>query len=546
VSDKNGSGSLPGWAYGRLGDAVEVIRGVTYRKEDSRKAAGEGLIPVLRANNIQDALVFDDLVYVPTTDVSEDQVLQIGDIVVAASSGSRAIVGKAAQLHHDWYGAFGAFCFVLRPEQLLEPRFVGWFLQTQEYRNRVSKASAGVNINNLRAEHIEETPFRFPPLLEQQRIADALEELLSDLDAGVAALEQVREKLTLYRAAILKAAVDGALTVEWRKRHTQTGPAFELLKRILTERRQRWEEEQLRKFTGKDQEPPKNWKAKYKEPAPPDTADLPPLPEGWCWSSIDQLSVLVTSGSRGWGEYYSDEGAIFIRAQDIRTDRLELENAARVTPPKKSEGSRTLVQYGDVLVTITGANVAKTAIVEVALAEAYVSQHVGLIRLVSPALARLVHTYAVAPSGGRKRLLALAYGAGKPGLNLDNLRELPVPLPPLAEQEAMVESVEDQISVIDHLESDLDAKLKNAQALRQSVLRHAFSGRLVPQDLTDEPAYELLKRIAAEREQRAREEAAAKRLNGQKPRRAIKDRRKVARAKSANKKATQDGRIADR
>lgn len=89
-------------------------------------------------------------------------------------------------------------------------------------------------------------------------------------------------------------------------------------------------------------------------------------------------------------------------------------------------------------------------------------------------------------------------------------RELHVPLPPLSEQEAIVEAVEDQLSVIDHIEADLGTKLKTARALRQSILRHAFTGHLVPQDPNDEPASDLLKRIAAEREERARQALAAK------------------------------------
>ena len=120
------------------------------------------------------------------------------------------------------------------------------------------------------------------PTAEQERIADAFDELLSDLDAGVAALERVRDKLKLYRGAVLKAAVEGALTAQWRRQHPQTEPASELLKRILAERRQRWEAKQLRKFQEKGREPPKNWKAKFKEQVAPDAADLPRLPEGWC------------------------------------------------------------------------------------------------------------------------------------------------------------------------------------------------------------------------------------------------------------------------
>jgi type I restriction enzyme S subunit len=118
-------------------------------------------------------------------------------------------------------------------------------------------------------------------------------------------------------------------------------------------------------------------------------------------------------------------------------------------------------------------------------------------------------------------------------------------LPPLLEQHAIVESGEEQLSVIDHLEAELDAKLANAQALRQSILRNAFSGKLVPQNPSDEPASELLNRIAAEREQRAREAVTAKRLNGHKPRHAAIARRKASRAKTQKKEAGH-GRIADR
>lgn len=289
MSEANGQKLPPGWEAANLGDVLEVIRGVTYRKEDSRKTSNEGFLPVLRANNIQNTLVFEDLVYAPAKDVSETQTLRVGDIVIAASSGSLSVVGKAAQLKHPWAGSFGAFCFGLRPNIHIEQRFLGWFLHTKEYRNRVSKAAAGVNINNLRAEHIEKTPLRVPPFREQERIADKLDELISDLDAGVAALERVQAKLKHYRAAVLKAAVEGALTVEWRAQHFVTETASALLTRILAERRRRWEETKIQKFKEAGKEPPKNWKAKYEEPVAPDTVDLPPLPVGWCWASLDQL-----------------------------------------------------------------------------------------------------------------------------------------------------------------------------------------------------------------------------------------------------------------
>ena len=106
--------------------------------------------------------------------------------------------------------------------------------------------------------------------------------MFSELDAGVAALERARERLKLYRASVLKAAVEGALTADWRAEHPDVEPASALLERILVERRRLWEEDQLRKFAAKGKPPPKNWRARYKEPIAPDTTGLPTLPKGWC------------------------------------------------------------------------------------------------------------------------------------------------------------------------------------------------------------------------------------------------------------------------
>jgi hypothetical protein len=130
-------------------------------------------------------------------------------------------------------------------------------------------------------------------------------------------------------------------------------------------------------------------------------------------------------------------------------------------------------------------------------------------------------------------------------LSVGKIEKLPLALPPTDEQEIVVEAVEEQFSIIDHLEADIGAKLENAQALRQSILRHAFAGKLVPQDPNDEPASELLKRIAAEREQRTREAVAIKGLDGTRPHQASKVRIR-RKPRGTTTKETDNGRIADR
>ncbi len=132
-----------------IGEVITVLRGVSYKKEQARSSPSPGYIPILRATNIQESLNFNDLVYAPRDNISSEQMLRVGDIVMAASSGSKHIVGKAALLKTDWKGSFGTFCYGLRPNQNVEPRYIAYFLQTSEYRHAISELSAGVNINNL-------------------------------------------------------------------------------------------------------------------------------------------------------------------------------------------------------------------------------------------------------------------------------------------------------------------------------------------------------------------------------------------------------------
>jgi type I restriction enzyme S subunit len=178
----------------------------------------------------------------------------------------------------------------------------------------------------------------------------------------------------------------------------------------------------------------------------------------WHDTTIGELAEVVTSGSRGWKEFYAAEGALFIRSQDIKTDALDLSAPAFVNLPVGVEGSRTRVQKDDLLVTITGANVGKAARVKQALPEAYVSQHVALIRLRDPRHSPWVHTWLVSSQNGRATLTAMSYG-DKPGLNLDNVRNVPVRIPSLVAQQRIIARAEHLMRFCDNLE----AKLRHAE-----------------------------------------------------------------------------------
>ena len=138
----------------------------------------------------------------------------------------------------------------------------------------------GTAIKRIVLYRIRESQIPIAPLAEQQRIVAQVEELFSDLDAGVAALTRVRANLKRYRATVLKAAVEGRLTADWRATHPNAEPASDLLARVLADRSAKWEADQLAKFAASGKTPPNNWQAKYAEPSCARHRDPPAAPEG--------------------------------------------------------------------------------------------------------------------------------------------------------------------------------------------------------------------------------------------------------------------------
>ena len=161
----------------KIGELIEQVRGVSYKKAQSTTTPEDGHIPVLRANNIQeDGLHLDDFVYVPNELVKPKQKLREGDILVATSSGSIKIVGKACVVNQDMEAGFGAFCKVLRPSsENVAPKFLGYYFRTPEYRKTVSNLAAGANINNLKTEHFDDLEIALPPIETQRKIAAILD-----------------------------------------------------------------------------------------------------------------------------------------------------------------------------------------------------------------------------------------------------------------------------------------------------------------------------------------------------------------------------------
>ncbi len=379
-------------------------------------------------------------------------------------------------------GACSGELLAITPSNAVSPKYLQLFMHARRF---VNTAMSTVSGDRPRIDFATIAAFDFPlaPIAEQRRIVARVDALFAEIAEGEAALEAAREGLDTFRRALLKAAVTGELTKDWREKSPVTETGHDLLARIRSERAAKGQAK---------------GRGKRSPDAPPlDTAALPELPEGWAWGTVDELLEFVTSGSRGWKDYYADAGAIFVRAQNINSGVLDLSDVAYVALPSNAEGLRTRLKVGDVLVTITGANVTVSALVSHEIPEAYVNQHVALLRPLTIDVSDYLLLWLQAEGAGKTQLTKAAYGAGKPGLNLDNIREVLIAIPSPAEAAEILRRVSEALAASADTLAMLDAEAADAARLKQSILKAAFEGRLVPQDPADEPASAMLARLRA-------------------------------------------------
>jgi len=439
-----------GWVLTKFGNVLLSLNSGLNGKQNK---TGEG-IPVSRIETIANQRI--DMTRIGfLKDYDEEKIekyrLHEGNILFSninspAHLGKTALCEKGIELYH------GVNLLRLTVNEGIIPSLLNYYCKYIRGLGEFSaKAQHAVNQSSLNQTKLKDFDIPIAPLNEQIRIADKLDSMLAKVDIAQARLDKIPNILKRFRQSVLAAATSGELTKEWR------GDSVE---RVITD--------------------------KYS------------APKSWDLFIFEKLIDVVTSGSRGWAKYYSDQGSTFIRAQNINSDSLNLSDIAYVSLPEKAEGRRTKVEKDNLLITITGANVTKAARVSEKLPDAYVSQHVALVKLKNNDLSPFLELFIKANNSGRGQLLELAYGGGKPGLNLQNIKGLKVALPSIEEQKEIIRRVESLFNMADTVEKQYKDAKARTNRLTQSILAKAFRGELVPQDPNDEPASKLLTRIKVE------------------------------------------------
>jgi len=377
---------------------------------------------------------------------------------------------------------------------------------------------------NISQTILNELEIPLPPLNEQHRIVSKIEELFSELDNGVSNLKLAQNQLKVYRQALLKHAFEGKITEQWRKENNPE-PAEKLLERIKEERQQRYEQEL------------KDWKAavkvwekegkkgrkpgkprKLKELTPFTKAELeefPELPALWEWVKIDKLTeyspYAIKAGPFGSSlkkEFYVEKGYKIYGQEQVISGDAHLGDYY-VDKEKFEELSSCRTKPYDALISLVG-TVGKVLILPENAENGIINP-----RLVKLSLDRIYYSPFLFKYFFESYFLKSLYsihthGATMDVLNLGIIQGLPFPLMSKVEQEKIVNEIELQFSMIDNLEKTIESSLQKSEALRQSILKKAFEGKLVPQDPKDEPASELLKRIQTEKKKYLEEQKQQK------------------------------------
>jgi len=365
-------------------------------------------------------------------------------------------------------------------------QFLCNYLNVFDYHGYVT----GTTRAKLNQSPMRKIPIPLPPLPEQRRIVTKIEELFTRLDAGVSELKKTQAQLKRYRQSVLKAACEGKLVpteVELAKVEGRDyEPADVLLARI----------NDIRK---------RNTKGKYIEMPTLDISDLPKIPEGWLWVQAQDVCNWITNGyTPKANKMFQGNGEIpFIKVYNL-TNKGELDFSKNPTfiskETHKKELSRSKVFPGDILMNIVGPPLGKVSVVPDIFPEWNINQAIVIYRplegfdkkfLCYSLLTDNILSWAI------KRSKATA---GQFNLTITICRNLPLPLPPLAEQRRIVAEVERRLSVADEVARTVEHSLVQAQRLRQSILKKAFEGRLVAQDANDEPAGVLVERIRQQKQ----------------------------------------------
>ena len=477
----------PGWARVEIKDLISA-GGVFVDGDwvESKDQDPEGDVRLIQLADIGEGAFLDKSARFLTSAKADElrcTFLKKGDVLVARMPDP---LGRACIFPLEGDNRFVTVvdvCIIRTSSEVASPEFLTSAINFLGTRKQIEDLQTGTTRKRISRGNLAHVTIPLPPLAEQKRIVAKIEELFSELEAGEESLRVARRQLGVYRQSLLKQAFEGKLTAQWRTQNPAKleSPA-QLITRILALRRSGW-----------------MGKGNYSDPAPFAEGVFDQLPKDWRMLSLEA----ATSAARPicYGILMPKEnvaaGVLYVKVRDMKGDRIDLSGLQRTSPEIAAQYARASLREGDLLLSIRG-TYGRIAVIPKELDGGNITQDSARLAI-SSLMSRDFVRWAIRSQQIQHYFKRVARGVAVKGVNIGDVRPTPIPLPSLPEQLEIVRLLDAQFEVIERNERELDAALKRSEALRQAILKKAFTGRLVPQVATDEPASTLLARLRTER-----------------------------------------------
>lgn len=433
------------WCWTRIGELSTLYRGVSYKKQDARTQKNNQDYLILRGGNILEGTIdveTNDNVYVHQNLVQNEQLVQKYDIIIVSSTGSSKVIGRAGISHKDYTDvAFGAFLTLVRPNNDVVKPFIAYYFQSNLYRNRIRDLASGININNIKASYITESPIPFPPAHEQQRIVDRIESLSAKLDEAKQKAQDALDSFETRKAAILHRAFTGELTAQWRKEH---GVGM----------------------------------------------------ESWKNSTVGRVCHDVKVGIViKPSQYYTDKekGIPAFRSANVRENHIDDFDWVYLNHDGMENNSRSIVHTGDVLVVRSG-NPGTACVVS----EKFDGYNAIDILIAVPNHSQISSEFLCAYTNspfGKKLVFENKRGMALAHFNVKGYSKLPIRVPQLSEQTQIIRILDDLLAKEQQAKEAAEKVLEQIELMKKAILARAFRGELGTNDPGEESAVEMLKAI---------------------------------------------------
>jgi type I restriction enzyme S subunit len=495
-----------GWTTTTLDEVGRWSTGGTPSRKDKNYFNGQ--IPWVKSGDLNDGLITktDERITRAGLNNSAAKLIPPGAVTVAlygATIGKLGVLGVAAATNQAC-----ANCEV--DEKITERWFLFYYLLHQ--RQALVEAGQGGAQPNLTNGIIRDWPIWLPPIAEQDRVIKKVRDLLNAVGATRIRLKKVPILLKSFRQAVLAAASSGKLTEDWRAKREDSGSASELLTKVFEDRLSEWARHQKRREAKRSD--------KYPLPTRLDSQDLPSIPDDWAWATLDQIGQEgrpVLYGIIKPGPHVAD-GVPYVRVTEMKDGHIDISQLRRTSKERALKFVRAKLEAGDILISKDG-TIGRVAVVPPELEGGNITQHV-MRAPVHDFIDRDYIVAAIRAPYSQGWLTGELKGVALQGVNVEDFRRLPLPIPPIVEQQEIVRRVAALFKLADAIEKRVAAATLRAERLTQAILAKAFRGELVPTEAElarregreYEPASVLLERIKTERAKKKPEKVTKRKM----------------------------------